>query len=148
MHPGKIARTQVVYMGNIIDEAITLPTPVALSSAHAEYQTGAVTMVALIAATMLIQELQGHDLDEPCNVPVIFDSQQSAIAMGESVTDSKLSRHILRRYHFTKFAIEARYTHFRFPAQVQLANPHTKNLSSVSPTYVLSAAISETPVQL
>jgi hypothetical protein len=77
-----------------------------------------------------------------------FDSQ-SAIAMGESVTDSKLSRHILRRYHFTKFAVEARYAHFWWaPAQVQLADPHTKNLSSVSPTYILSAAISETPVQL
>jgi hypothetical protein len=61
---------KIFYMGNIIDEAITLPTPVALSSAHAEYQTGAVTMAALIAATMLIQELQGLDPDEPRNVPV------------------------------------------------------------------------------
>ena len=96
---------------------------------------------------MLIQEMLGNDPDEPLGVPLFVDNK-AAISMGNSFRDTKHNRHVLRRYHYTRWMVEnGRIILIWIPGDVQLADACTKNLSAVAPTYIIFIAMVETPVQ-
>jgi hypothetical protein len=88
----------IFCQGGVIESATTLPDPVALSSAEAEYNNACVAGMAVTAAMMLINEIRGKDPDTAVKIPLLIDNQ-AAVSMGESFTDTKRTRHILRRYH-------------------------------------------------
>jgi len=146
---GRSTGGYVLFMqGGVVDAASCLPDPVALSSAEAEYNTCCVAGTAANACAMLIQEMLGNDPDKPLGVPLLLDNK-AAISMGNSFRDTKHNRHVLRRYHYTRWMVEnGRVILIWIPGQVQLADPCTKNLSAVAPTYIVFLAMVETQVQL
>ena len=97
---------------------------------------------------MLVQELLGNDPDMPLGVPILLDNK-SAIAMGQSFRDTKHNRHILRRFHYTRWMVEqGRLILIWIPGETQLADICTKNLTAVAPNYIIFVALVETPVKL
>ena len=146
---GRSTGAYLIFMqGGIIDAASFMPDPVALSSAEAEYNTCCVAGTAANACAMLVQELRGNDPDLPLLVPILLDNW-AAISMGESFRDTKHNCHILRRFHYTRWMVEdGRIILIWVPGEVQLADPETKCLSAVAPTYILFLAMVETHVKL
>ena len=68
--------------------------------------------------------------------------------MGESYRDTKHNRHILRRYHYTRWMVkDGRISLNWVPGEIQMADPNTKNLSSSAPTFILFQAMVETAVK-
>jgi hypothetical protein len=138
----------IFCQGGVIESATTLPDPVAMSSAEAEYNNSCVAGMAATAMMMLINEIRGSEPDEPIRTPMLIDNR-AAISMGESFRDSKRTRHILRRYHYVRWMVEQeRAVLIWIPGDIQLADPATKNLQASKPTYILFVAIAETVVQL
>jgi Reverse transcriptase (RNA-dependent DNA polymerase) len=138
----------IFCQGGIIESATTLPDPVAMSSAEAEYNNSCVAGMAATATMMLINEIRGLDPDSPIRTPILIDNK-AAISMGESFRDTKRTRHILRRYHYVRWMVEKeRAVLIWIPGDIQLADPATKNLQATTPTYVLYVAIAETVVKL
>jgi hypothetical protein len=90
--------------GSLVDAAPFVPDPVALSSAKAEYQITAFGISGCEHTRQLFQELHGLDPDTPLTVPILSDSQ-SAMAMTSSDRDTRLTRHIRRRYHDVRHQI-------------------------------------------
>ena len=135
------------FQGGVIDSASGLPDPVALSSSEAEYNQACVAAMASNALAMLIQEVRGNDPDEPLAIPLLLDNK-SAISMGESYRDTKHNRHIMRRFHYTRWMVkDGRIVLKWVPGEIQMADPNTKNLSSSAPTFVLFQAMVETAVK-
>jgi len=97
----------ITYMGGIVDHSSNLPTPVALSSAEAEYNEGCLAMMATSHLRMLLAELEGVDEENLDPTSIYFDSK-SAIAMGNSFKDTKHTRHILCRYNYVKEGIHSK----------------------------------------
>jgi hypothetical protein len=126
---------------------MTFPTPVALSSAEAEYNNSCAAAVAATAMGMLLQDIRGLVTDVPLRIPLLLDNK-ACISMGESFSDRKHNRHIIRRYHYVRYMVkDDRIVLYWVPADVQLADPVTKCLNASSPTYVLFRAMAETIVQ-
>jgi hypothetical protein len=138
----------IFLQGGIVDSAMTFPVPVALSSAEAEYNNASAAAVAAQALSMLVQDIRNADPDSPQRIPMLLDNK-ACISMGESFRDTKHNRHIMRRYHYTRWMVADHYiVLFWVPAEVQLADPVTKCLTSSSPNYVLFRAMGETKVSL
>jgi hypothetical protein len=97
----------ITYMGGIVDHSSNLPTPVALSSAEAEYNEGCLAMMATSHLCMLLAELEGVD-EENLDPTSIYLDSKSAIAMGNSFKDTKHTRHILRRYNYVREGIHSK----------------------------------------
>jgi hypothetical protein len=96
---------------------------------------------------MLVQELRGNDPDLPLRVPILLDSR-SAISMGDSFRNTKHTRHLLRRYHYTCWMVQCgQIILIWVPGNIQLADPNTKCLSSLAPTFILFLAMVKTPVK-
>jgi hypothetical protein len=138
----------VFVQGGVVESASHLPDPVALSSAESEYNNCCVATMATNAIAMLVQELRGNDPDDPMCFPIILDSM-SCIAMGNSFRDTKHTRHILRRYHFTRYMVSSERAMLCWVSgDVQISDPTTKNTSASAPTYILQIAMIETKVDL
>jgi hypothetical protein len=81
----------ITYMGGIVDHSSSMPDPVALSSAEAEYNAGCVAFMAASHLRMLLCEFEGIKDEEKQAKPattIYFDSK-SAIAMGVNYKDTK-----------------------------------------------------------
>ena len=138
----------VLMQGGVIDAISCVPDPVALSSCEAEYNMACVAATCTNACAMLVQELRGNDPDLPMAVPILLDSM-SAIGMGESFRDTKRTRHVLRRYHYTRWMVDSgRIILIWVPGDLQLADAGTKNLNASAPTWIIFLAMVETPVTL
>ena len=138
----------IFYQGGIVDSAMTFPTPVALSSAEAEYNNACHACVAINAMAMLINDMNGRDPDTPLNIPLLMDNT-AAISMGESFKDTKHTRHINRRYHYVRYMVDdERVCMMWIPAHLQMADPATKCLSAIEPTYITFRKVAETEVIL
>jgi hypothetical protein len=90
----------IFYMGGLINHSSNMPDPIAMSSAEAEYNQACAVTLALMHITMVINNLELKDEDYQWKgIPLILDSS-SAIAIGNSVRDTKHKRNIMRRFHF------------------------------------------------
>jgi len=69
--------------GGIVDSAMTFPTPVALSSAEAEYNNASVAAAAVASVSMITQDMKRLDPDIPLKIPILLDNK-ACIAMGEN----------------------------------------------------------------
>jgi Reverse transcriptase (RNA-dependent DNA polymerase) len=127
----------IFMQGGIVDSAMTFPVPVALSSAEAEYNNLCAAAATTAAMGMLVQSLRGLDTDAPLGIPILVDNK-ACISMGLSVKDSKHTRHIMRRLHYVRYMSAEGFIHlFWVPTDVQVADPTSKSLSLIAPTYVL-----------
>ena len=134
--------------GGVVDSAMTFPTPVALSSAEAEYNTASLACAAINALSMLVNEMDSRDTDLPLRIPLLLDNT-AAIAMGDSFKDTKHTRHILRRYHYTRAMIEQDRVELMWIGTTeQAADIATKVLTANEATYELFLEIGETKVKL
>ena len=84
-----------------------MPKPVAMSSGEAEYNALAYGMQKVFNIHQLILELNSLDCDKPLSILVYCDST-SAIAIGNSLKDTKKTRHIQRGNHYVRDGIESR----------------------------------------
>ena len=84
-----------------MDISSHVPTPVALSSAEAKYNTAAVACMATSHVRMVSNDFEGIQVDAYGETPlkILLDSE-SAIAMSKNSRDSKRTRHINRRIHY------------------------------------------------
>ena len=138
----------IILQGGIVDSATTFPTPVARSSAEAEYNNASCAAAAVNAMAMLVQDIRFDDPDQPLRIPLLLDNK-ACIAMGESFKDSKRTRHILRGYHYVRWMIkEGRLVLVWIPSEIQLADPATKNLLGSAGTLVKFREQFETTVLL
>ena len=68
------------YQGGPVDFSSMVPVQVAISSAEAEYNAGATTGMSISHLRMLINELNGHDVDNIWKPPImLLSDSQSAI---------------------------------------------------------------------
>jgi Reverse transcriptase (RNA-dependent DNA polymerase) len=138
----------IILQGGITDSATTFPTPVARSSAEAEYMNASLASAAVNAMAMLVQDIRFGEPDLPLRIPMLLDNK-ACISMGESFRDSKRTRHILREYQYSRWMIkDGRIVFVWIPSHLQLADAATKNLIGTSPTLVLFREIFETMVIL
>ena len=80
--------------------SLHVPTPVALSSAEAKYNTAAVACMATSHVRMISNEFEGIPVDAYREPPlkILLDSD-SDIAMSNNSRDSKRTRHIKQRVY-------------------------------------------------
>jgi hypothetical protein len=132
-------------MGGIVDHSSNMPGPVALSSAEAEYNEACLATMALAHIQMFENELENQQVDNATNTNLYLDNI-SAIAMGRSFRDTKHTRHILRRYHYVRKAVEnKRLTLVWIPTEFQLADLGTKILSGARTTFLTSIIMTTVP---
>ena len=119
---------QLYHQGGIIDCGSFVPTPVAMSSAEAEYNAIAHSMQDITNSKQVIHELYGNKADKPLSVPLLCDSE-SAIAIGKNQKDTKRTRHIQRRFHFVRDNIESRaFMPFKIDGKLNPSDAGTKNV--------------------
>ena len=117
------------HQGGIIDCGSFVPTPVAMSSAEAEYNALAHAMQAIINSRQIVHELYGNRADTPLSIPFFCDSE-SAIIMGKNSKDTKRTRHIQRRIHFVRDNTASRaFVPYKIGGKLNPADVGTKNLN-------------------
>ena len=133
----------IIYMGGVVDHSSNMPDPVALSSAEAEYNEACLACMATSHMVMFLNELEGNKQPR-LKIPLILDSK-SAIAMGNSFRDTKHTRHILRRYHYVREAVDAgRFQLYWIKTDDELADIATKQ--TPGPRHNLLTSILLVPV--
>jgi hypothetical protein len=90
--------------GGIVDRASFVPSPIAVSSAEAEYQIAAFGVSGCEHTQQVFQEMHGLDADTALTILILTDSQ-SAMAMASSDRDTRRTWHIRRRYHYVRIQI-------------------------------------------
>lgn len=138
----------IFVQGGVVDSASHTPDPVALSSAEAESNGASVATAATQCISMLVNELQDFDPDTPRRAPLLIDNQSARI-MGTTFRDTKHTRHILRRYQYTRWASQRDLIDLIWiPGAICVADAGTKCLAAWAPTYILFVTIVETSVSL
>jgi hypothetical protein len=94
----------IFCQGGVIDGVSFVPDPVAMSSSEGEFNVYAFAIAGASHTRQIFQELHGLHADTPLTIPLLSDSQ-SGIAMANSERDTHRTRHIQRRYKFTRQAV-------------------------------------------
>ena len=124
----------IFSQGGTVDYSTYVPCPVAMSSAEAECNAGAVAGMAMSHIRMLFNELEGHEADIIRNGPLtMFCDSASAIAIVNSDKDIKSLRHCKRRLLFMRqLRIEGEQCFKHIRKEFMLADGGTKNLDANS----------------
>jgi hypothetical protein len=133
--------------GGLIDMNSFVPPPIAMSSAESENNTLCVGTMTGIHLTKIIMELRFGNPHRPYTLPIFVDSV-AAIAINDNDKDTKRTRHIERRFQFTRHAQhrgDVRTYHVSGD-KYQLADVGTKNLQASD--YDHKMAIMEIPLEL
>ena len=129
---GRSTGAYYIYInGSLVTAATFVPTPIAQSSAEAEYNACAYALTDAIHVKQVWNFLHGRHLDAPITFALFTDSK-SAIAMIECDHVTRHSRHIERRIHFVKQArMQGMFQVFKIPGEINPADVGTKNLPGV-----------------
>ena len=115
--------------GGIIDGGSFVPTPVAMSSAEAEYNALAYAMQRTVNSRQVIHEMNGNHPDTPLSIPFLCDSE-SALIIGKNNKDTKRTRHIQRRVHYVRDGIASgAFEGYKIGGDFNPADVGTKNLT-------------------
>jgi len=129
---------KIFIQGGLIDAQSTLPVPVALSSAEAEYM-GACGLGAMICHLRELQyefeALGTKEYDENklnADVPsILLIDNQATVRMSKNYKLTKKNRHIRRRWHFVRYGVQQKlFTLKWIKAEDQLADDCTKTQSN------------------
>ena len=124
--------------GNLIDAHTSVPVPIAMSSAEAEYMGGCNLCMKLAHIRMLIYDLekmgkpdydiQGTDKETPS---VVLIDNQATVSIAKSKKMTSKNRHIRRREHYVRQGQEqGEHSVHWLPAENQLADIMTKTQDS------------------
>jgi hypothetical protein len=91
----------IFYQGGIVDMNSFVPSIIAQSSAESESNVMCVGAMAAANARMMIMELRTGDSGASYTVPMLVDST-AAIAINSNDKDTKRTRHIERRWLYTR----------------------------------------------
>ena len=125
---------KVFVLGGIVDAQSTMPVPVALSSAEAEYM-GACNLGAMLCHLREMQYdleflgTESYDINgNTTSIPaIILVDNQATIRMSKNYKVTSKNRHISRRWHFVRRGVhEKLFTLIWIPGQDQLADDCTK----------------------
>ena len=126
---------KVFVQGGLIDAQSTLPVPVALSSAEAEYM-GACNLGAMVCHLRdLMYEFEAlgtRDYDEnegQTKLPptVLLIDNQATVTMSKNYKVTAKNRHVARRWHFVRRGVEDKLFILKWiPGEDQLADDMTK----------------------
>ena len=125
---------KIFIRGGIIESQSTMPVPIALSSAEAEYM-GACNcgaMVCFLRELLYEFDFLGtpeYDIDGVYgNTPtILLIDNQATISMSENYKVTAKNRHVARRWHFVRRGVEGGlFKLFWMPAEDQLADDMTK----------------------
>ena len=125
---------KVFVQGGIVDAQSTMPVPVALSSAEAEYM-GACNLGAMLCHLREMQYdleflgTESYDINgNTASIPaIILVDNQATIRMSKNYKVTSKNRHISRRWHFVRRGVhEKLFTLIWIPGQDQLADDCTK----------------------
>ena len=132
---GRSTGSYIIFsQGGTVDFSTYVPSPVAMSSAEAECNAGAVAGMAMSHIRMLLNELEGYEADILRNDPLtMYCDSASAITIVNSDKDIKSLRHCKRRLLFMRqlrIEGEQQFKHIR--KEYMLADGGTKNLDADS----------------
>ena len=125
---------KIFIQGGIIEANSTMPVPVALSSAEAEYM-GSCNLGAIICHYRDLQyDLKylgspEYNLQETYGTPpsIMLVDNSATIAMSENYKVTKKNRHIARRWHFVRWGVKDKLFKLCWiPGKDQLADDTTK----------------------
>ena len=129
---------KIFVQGGIVDAQSTMPVPVALSSAEAEYM-GACNLGAMLCHLRDLQydlEFLGTDTynvdGTTASIPsIILIDNQATVRMSKNYKVTSKNRHIARRWHFVRRGVEDKLFILKWiPGKDQLADECTKIQSS------------------
>ena len=122
------------YRGSLVDQNSSVPVPVALSSAEAEYMGAANAATSLEHHRELTYDLEymGTKKYDPKQVhrevtSLILVDNQAKVAMSKNYKVSKKNRHVARRYHYVTQGVKTKDHEVEWiPSDDQLADDMTK----------------------
>ena len=115
--------------GSLVDSASFVPSPIAMSSAEAEYNAAAFGLTAALHTKQVYNCFMHRHPDSPVTIALCIDSA-SAICMMNNNKDTKRTHHIERRIHFLRHAREnGIFIPYKIPGELNPADLGTKNLS-------------------
>ena len=129
---------KIFMQGGLIDAQSTLPVPVALSSAEAEYM-GACGVGAMICHLRDLQydfeylgtseyKVDGEITDIPS---ILLIDNQATVRMSKNYKMTKKNRHIRRRWHFVRYGVNEKLFELKWiKGDDQLADDCTKTQPS------------------
>ena len=95
-----------VYQGGLIDHISWVPKPVPLSTAESENNCYSAAIMRMRYTKKAICHILFMDEDAPLTVPILVDST-AAIAMNESDTPTRRTRHVESRYWYGRRSVQA-----------------------------------------
>ena len=115
--------------GSLVDSASFVPSPIAMSSAEAEYNAAAFGLTAALHTKQVYNFFMQRHPDSPVTIALFTDSA-SAICMMNNNKDTKRTRHIERRIHFLRHARQqGLFVPFKIAGELNPADLGTKNLT-------------------
>ena len=118
--------------GSLVDSASFVPSPIALSSAEAEYNACAFAITAALHTKQLFNSFSHRHPDSPVTIALFVDSK-SAICMMNNDKDTKRTRHIERRINFVRQArATGVFIPYKIPGEENVADVGTKNLPAAT----------------
>jgi hypothetical protein len=134
------------YQGGVVDCTSTVPIPVALSTAESESNMGALASRAMAHVRMLLLEFRGLDPDMTVTIPLMMDNSAAQI-IGHSFRDTAHSRHIMRRWFYTRQQTERLYIVIHWiPTAVMVSDAHSKSLAGSDPSWLFHRHVVEIDV--
>ena len=126
---------KIFYRGSYVEGNSSIPVPVAMNTAEAEYMGACNACMAMAHLNMLIYDLEnldtkkfsvsGHEKSPP-NKIVLVDNQ-ATVQMSKNYKMSKKNRHISRRYHYVREGEKLKFHKLVWiPNEDQLADENTK----------------------
>ena len=125
---------KIFYQGGAIEWIRSVPVPVAMSSAEAEYMAACSACMAISHLQMLIYDLEylGSEQYVPdgtyAQVPnILLVDNEATVSMSKNYKPTKKNRHIARRFHYVRQGqYEKKHFLVWIPAEDQLADDLTK----------------------
>ena len=115
-----------IQAGGAISWKSSKQTCVALSTAEAEY----IALAAAVQEALWLQQLETDLLNKSIEETIMFEDNQSTIALAKSQPIHGKTKHVDIRYHFTRSMVEAGKIKLKYcPTETMIADMLTKGLS-------------------
>ena len=126
---------KIFYRGTVIDSNSSMPIPVSMSTAEAEYMSAALCCMSLAHHKALLydfEKLGDKDYDvnqETSDTPmVLLVDNKATVEMSKNYKETKKNRHIARRYHYVRQGTKMNMHKLLWiKAEDQLADDMTKS---------------------
>ena len=98
----------IMVQGGVVGAASFMPSLITHSTGEAEYCTAAMALMAASSIRKIYNELNDRDADAMLTIPLGIDSQ-AARDIAASPRETKRTRHMQRRFHYLREAVQCGY---------------------------------------